>query len=213
MALASAVVRGRALVRTGDGSFFVKRHHASVRSAASLAEEHAFLAHLHSHGAPVVRVLLDADGRSVHERGSWTYEVHTVGVGQDLYRDAISWSPFAEPSRTLVPPRTRALARLHAAASGFDAPHRGPAPLIAGFTVFADEDPIAAVERYAAARPHVAAELAERKRWRADLTRHHLPFHDRLRPHLTQLEPLWVHGKLGTSHASNLLWQGRPSRV
>ena len=37
-----------ALVRTGSGSFFVKRHHATVRSAASLAEEHAFLGHLRS---------------------------------------------------------------------------------------------------------------------------------------------------------------------
>lgn len=192
-----------ALVRTGSESFFVKRHHASVRSAASLAEEHAFLGHLRSRDALVVRVLVDAEGRSVHERGSWTYEVHTVGVGQDLYRDAISWSPFAEPSHAHA--AGQALARLHAAASGFDAPHRGPAPLIAGFTVFADEDPIAAVEQYAAERPHVAAELATRAQWRNDLTRHHLPFHQRLRPHLLQLEPQWVHGDF---HASNLLWQG-----
>ena len=192
-----------ALVRTPGGAYFVKRHHATVRPAASLREEHGFLIHLRAHAAPVVRVLTDASGGTVHERGSWTYEVHTVGEGEDLYRDAISWSPFADVDHAHA--AGAALARLHAAARGYDAPHRGPAPLIAGFTVFAAEDPIAAVEDYAAARPAVAAELAERPGWREELELWHLPFHARLRPHLAELEPLWVHGDF---HASNLLWRG-----
>ena len=198
-----------AIVGVGDAEFFVKRHHGSVRSPASLAEEHVFLRHLRSNGAPVVRVLADDEGRTAHRRGAWNYEVHTVGVGEDLYRDAISWSPFAEPEHAFA--AGEALARLHTAARGFDAPHRGPAPLIAGFTVFAADDPLDAIDRYAAERPAVAAELAERPRWREDLTRWHLPFHERLRPWSKELEPSWVHGDF---HASNLLWhEGRVSSV
>ena len=191
-----------ALVDTPQGTYFVKRHHNSVRSAASLREEHGFLIHLRAHGAPVVRVLADETGGTVHERGPWTYEVHTVGEGEDLYRDAISWSPFADVDHAYA--AGAALARLHAASQGYDAPHRAPAPLIAGFSVFAAEDPIAAVEDYAAARPAVAAELAERPQWREELEHWHLPFHERLRPHLADLDPLWVHGDF---HASNLLWR------
>lgn len=198
-----------AIVAVGEAEFFVKRHHDSVRPPTSLAEEHAFLSHLRSKGTLVVRVLADDEGRTVHRRGAWTYEVHTVGIGHDLYRDAISWSPFAEIEHARA--AGEALARLHNAASGFDAPHRRPAPLIAGFTVFGADDPLTAVERYAAERPSVAAELAARPGWRADLTRWHLPFHERLRPWLTQLEPSWAHGDF---HASNLLWQdGRVSGV
>jgi Ser/Thr protein kinase RdoA (MazF antagonist) len=191
-----------ALVHTPAGTFFAKRHHNTVRPAASLREEHAFLIHLRAHAAPVVRVLTDQDGGTVHERGPWTYEVHTVGEGQDLYRDAISWSPFADVDHARA--AGAALARLHVAAQGFDAPRRGPAPLIAGFSVFAAEDPIAAVEDYAAARPAVAAELAERPQWSEEFECWHLPFHERLRPHIAELEPLWAHGDF---HASNLLWR------
>ncbi|MBR7831807.1 phosphotransferase [Actinospica durhamensis] len=202
-----------ALVSCGGGGgaaeFFVKRHHASVRTAASLREEHRFLRHLKSRGAPVVHVLADGDGRTVVQRDVWNYEVHTVGVGHDLYRDAISWSPFAQPDHAYA--AGEALARLHQAAAGFHAPHREPAPLIAGFSVFAAADPLAAVEAYAAERPAVAAELDGRPGWREDLTRWHLPFHQRLRPWLADLESSWVHGDF---HASNLLWRdGRVSSV
>jgi Ser/Thr protein kinase RdoA (MazF antagonist) len=198
-----------ALVRTPAGTYFVKRHHETVRPAGSLLEEHGFLAYLREHSAPVVRVLTDEAGGTVHERDPWTYEVHTVGEGDDLYRDAISWSPFADLEHAHA--AGAALARLHVAARGYDAPRRKPAPLIAGFSVFAAEDPIAALEDYAGLRPAVAAELAERAGWREELERWHLPFHERLRPHLAELEPLWVHGDF---HASNLLWRnGRVSSM
>src|SRR5690242_2079304 len=39
-----------ALVRWGGGEVFVKRHHRAVRSAAQLAAEHAFAAHLRALG-------------------------------------------------------------------------------------------------------------------------------------------------------------------
>ena len=192
-----------ALVETARGATaFVKRHHVSVRSAAWLREEHGFLAHLRRNGAAVVRVLTDDAGGTALARGEWTYEVHTVGEGDDLYRDAISWSPFTELGHARA--AGRALAELHEAARGYDAPPRAPQPLVAGFSVFGTADPFAALEQYAAARPALAAELAARP-WRADLERWHLPFHRRLRPHLAALEPLWTHNDL---HASNLLWRG-----
>jgi Ser/Thr protein kinase RdoA (MazF antagonist) len=194
-----------ALVRTARGvDVFVKRHHVSVRTRQSLAEEHGFLRHLAANDAPVVRVLIDGRGQSVgtSEDGEWTYEVHTVGAGDDVYRDAISWSPFL----SLAHARSagRILARLHEAAGGYDAPTRTVAPLTGGFTIFGDQtDPLAAAEKYVAARPALAAYLAHRPGWLSDLERWHMPFYQRLQPRLSALEPLWTHNDL---HASNLLW-------
>lgn len=197
-----------ALVRTSAGTrLFVKRHHVSVRDTASLEEEHRFLAHLVAHGAPVVRVLADARGRTVAvggDRGEWTYEVHTVGEGDDVYRDAISWSPFLSPAHARSAGRT--LATLHAAAAGYDAPERRPAPLIGGFTIFGDRiDPIAAAGRYLELRPALAAEMRRWPDWPEQLRHLHSPFWKRLQPFLEELEPLWTHNDL---HASNLLWRG-----
>lgn len=191
------------LVETArGGSVFVKRHHHSVRSAAGLREEHDYLKHLRENGAPVVRVLEHQTGDTVLTDGEWTYEVHTVGDGDDLYRDAISWSPFTSLGHARA--AGHALAALHEAAREYTAPHRRPQPLIAGFSIFASPDPVAAVEQYASARPALADELATRP-WRADIERWHLPHHARLLPFLDSLGSLWTHNDL---HASNLLWRG-----
>jgi Ser/Thr protein kinase RdoA (MazF antagonist) len=196
------------LVRTARGGrVFVKRHHEAVRPVAGLAEEHGFLAHLRARGAAVVRVLSDEDGATAVQRGGWTYEVHSVAQGEDLYRDAVSWSPFTAPEHARA--AGHALARLHDAAEGYEAPARAPLPLVGGFTVFAGADPFASIEAYAAARPAVAAELAGRP-WRADVERWHLPFHARLRPHLGAIPSQWTHNDL---HASNLLWSADGSRA
>jgi Ser/Thr protein kinase RdoA (MazF antagonist) len=178
----------------GRGLVFVKRHHVSVRTAASLGEEHRFLRHLRERGVPVVEVL------DVVTLGEWVYEVHTAGRGTDLYQDALSWTPFLSVGHARA--AGGALARLHLAAEGYDAPRRGPQPLVASFTVFADADPPAALERYVARRPALAAALAGRP-WREDVVRIHLPFHARLAPLLDKLEPMWTHNDW---HASNLLW-------
>ena len=61
---------------------------------------------------------------------------------------------------------------------------------------------IESVQRYAALRPAVAAELARRP-WRDEFERWHLPFHRRLLPVLGELELQWTHNDF---HASNLLW-------
>ncbi|WP_225825685.1 phosphotransferase enzyme family protein [Streptomyces naphthomycinicus] len=174
---------------------FVKRHHVRVRSAEGLAEEHAFLRHLRGRGAPVVEVL------DAVRRGVWTYEVHSAGTGTDLYRDALSWSPFRSPGHARA--AGAALARLHRAAEGFDAPRRRAQPLVASFTVFAAAgDPSPRLDRYVAERPALRRALAGYP-WRADTRRVLLPLHERLAPHLAGLEPLWTHNDW---HASNLLW-------
>lgn len=196
-----------ALVRTTNAAdVFVKRHHVSVRTRESLTEEHGFLRHLAAHDAPVVRVLTDVHGASVgvSDDGAWTYEVHSVGEGEDVYRDAISWSPFLslEHARSAG----RILAKLHESASGYDAPNRSVAPLTGGFTIFGDEsDPLSAAEKFVAARPALEVFLARRPGWLGELERWHLPFYERLQPYLGELQPLWTHNDL---HASNLLWHG-----
>ncbi|WP_198655133.1 phosphotransferase enzyme family protein [Streptomyces geranii] len=183
-----------AVVERAGRRLFVKRHHRSVRTPEGLAEEHAFLRHLRERGAPVVEVL------DVVSREEWVYEVHSAGAGTDLYRDALSWSPFR--SRTHARASGAALARLHLAAEGLDAPRRAPQPLVASFTVFAAEDAFAALERYVAERPLLAEALTDLP-WRADARRVLLPLHERLAPHLPHLQPLWTHNDW---HASNLLW-------
>ncbi|MDQ0584766.1 phosphotransferase enzyme family protein [Streptomyces rishiriensis] len=183
-----------AVVERDGRRLFVKRHHVRVRSPEGLAEEHAFLRHLREHGAPVVEVLDAA------VRGTWTYEVHSTGAGEDLYRDALSWSPFRSPTHATA--AGEALARLHLAARGFDAPRRQAQPLVASFTVFAAQDPWDALERYVHERPQLASGLGAFP-WREDTRRVLLPLHERLAPHLPGLEPLWTHNDW---HASNLLW-------
>jgi Ser/Thr protein kinase RdoA (MazF antagonist) len=189
-----------ALVAADGGEVFVKRHHVSVRDAAGLAEEHGFLRHLRTHGVPVPEVLPTADGGTVAERGPWTYEVHTPGHGEDLYRDALSWTPFASTDHAAA--AGRALAWLHLAAEGYHAPARGPQPLVASFTVFAGPDPVAALERHLDRRPTLRAALDGRP-WREDTARALLPQHRALAPYLANLPPLWTHNDW---HASNLLW-------
>ena len=188
------------VVRTQSGSVFVKRHHRSVRDREGLLEEHRFLRHLQAHGAAVPRVLEDARGETAVESGEWTYEVHDTPAGVDLYGDALSWTPFwtAAHARSAG----EALARLHVAAEGFEAPRRKARPLVASFTIFAEKDAAAALERYLAAR----AALKDRDDVRAcsgEALELLAPFHAELVPLLPALGPLWTHNDL---HASNLLW-------
>ncbi|MFJ2237267.1 phosphotransferase enzyme family protein [Streptomyces sp. NPDC087859] len=192
-----------AVVERDGRRLFVKRHHTAVRTLEGLAEEHAFLRHLRERGAPVVEVL------DVTARGEWTYEVHSTGVGTDLYRDALSWSPFR--SATHARAAGGALAWLHRAAEGFEAPRRQVQPLVASFTVFAADDPWAALDRYVTQRPQLADGLRDFA-WREDTDRVLAPLHEELAPHLPGLLPLWTHNDW---HASNLLWdaEGQVSTV
>ena len=164
------------------------------------SEEHGLIEHLRSRGASVPAVLADEDGETAIAVGEWTYEVHAVARGMDVYEQAQSWTPFLNAGHAHA--AGRALAKLHAAARDYAAPPRRSRMLVTSFSIFSADDPVAALERYAEARPALAAYLAERD-WRAQIEDALLPFHERLRPWLGYLCPLWTHNDL---HASNLLW-------
>ncbi|MEP9315977.1 phosphotransferase [Pseudomonas sp. LABIM340] len=189
-----------ALVESASGTVFVKRHHPSVRSADWLAEEHAFLDHLTRRGAPVARVLRDGHGRSAIERGGWTYEVHEKAEGLDLYRDALSWTPFQHNTHAFA--AGAALAQLHRAAEGFDAPSRDAGVLLSNLNLFGATDPLAAIEATFPLAPALADYLKARP-WKETLSELHLPLQRTLLPYLQRQPALWTHNDW---HASNLLW-------
>ena len=188
------------VVATTAARVFIKRHHRGVRNREGLIEEHRYLDHLFSQGAAVPRVLASESGETAISIGEWTYEIHKIPAGVDLYRDAQSWTPFrcAEHARSAGV----ALARLHLAAWDFAAPARKPRPLVASFSIFAAGDPSSAMRRYLAVRPSLAGHNQVRicAEQALDLL---APFHAELVPFLPSLAPLWTHNDL---HASNLFW-------
>lgn len=220
------------LVRCGAGdgrpwtTVFVKRHHRAVRSTAQLATEHALATYLRLRGVPVPAVLRSADGATVACRGEFRYEVHEVAGGVDLYRDAVSWSPFT--SRGHARAAGAALARLHEAAAAFPLPARPPAPLLSSCAIVAAADPgvgsgpadpassdrpsgpvghggpVGAVARFAAERPALAAYLSTRD-WPADVDTYLRAPIERAAPLLAALPRQWGHGDW---HPSNLTWTG-----
>ncbi|KUR75273.1 phosphotransferase enzyme family protein [Novosphingobium sp. FSW06-99] len=189
-----------ALVETGAGAFILKRHHQHVRTPATLAPEHRFMAHLRAAGLPVPDIVMADTGASAIGQDAWTYELHRTGAGLDLYRDRHSWTPFLHQGHAHA--AGVALGRMHLAAQGFNAPDRGPQPLIASFTILPSPDPLAAAEAYVAARPALGAFLAD-KPWRPDLARLLGALGDGLPARLAQAPRLWTHNDW---HPSNLLW-------
>jgi len=190
------------VVRTSGGKVFVKRHHRAVRDREGLLEEHRFLAHLLHSGAKVPKVIASASGETAIGIGEWMYEVHAIPAGIDLYEEAISWTPFRTAEHAWS--AGKALAELHLAAHGFDAPLRKPRPLVASFTIFSSSNPTQELERYIAARPALAEQAAVHLCAKQALEIL-APFHAQLLPLLHSLPPLWTHNDL---HCSNLLWSG-----
>ncbi|MCJ2182138.1 phosphotransferase [Novosphingobium sp. 1949] len=188
------------LVQTDTGEFFLKRHHHRLRTPAALAQEHAFMEHLLAAGLPVPEILKARDGTGTITQGAWTYEVHRKGTGIDLYRERQSWTPFLTPAHAFE--AGVALARLHRAAQGFNAPPRGPHPLVASFTILPAHDPLASAAHYIAARPALAAFLKD-KPWRQELARLFASLGQGLSQRLQDQPPLWTHNDW---HPSNLLW-------
>jgi Ser/Thr protein kinase RdoA (MazF antagonist) len=189
-----------ALVRTGAGEVFVKRHHAGVRDAAALAEEHRFIFHLHAQGAAVPALLTDRYGYSVISAGTWTYEVQQRAAGIDLYRDTLSWVPL----RNLAHARAagRALGQLHLAAHGFEAPQRSTHILVTRDDLLRAHDPVAALRAQLLQRPGLADYLRSCD-WPSELGRALTPWHATLPARLQREPTLWTHNDW---HASNLCW-------
>jgi Ser/Thr protein kinase RdoA (MazF antagonist) len=193
------------IVETTSGSIFVKRHAHLVRDAEGLAEEHRFMAHLRAHGIHVPQVYATRNGATALERSECTYEIHSIPLGLDLYRDTLSWLPFFTAAHAHS--AGQAIARLHLAAAGFDAPARPARPLVSSFSIFAAADSADALNRYLSARPALATHAAVRScaNEALDLL---APFHAELQPLLPSLTPLWTHNDL---HASNLFWSSECS--
>lgn len=188
------------VVCTELGRVFVKRHHRDVRDREGPGEEHLFMEHLRQRGVPVPRVLATDLGETVVVTGEWTYEVHDLPQGVDLYEDAMSWTPFRSVEHALA--AGQMLARLHLAARDFPAPPRKVRPLVASFSIFASSEPEEAMKRYLDARP-VLKQLEVIRRCCDDALELLGPFHRKLLPLLPALPPLWTHNDL---HPSNLFW-------
>lgn len=190
-----------AIVEGPGGPVFVKRHHQYVRSGEDLLEEHRFIRHLADAGLPVATLLPFDDGSSVASHATWTYEVHAVGVGEDLFREVPSWVPMTDPAQSRE--AGRMLARLHHAAAGYDAPQRRTHLLVARDDLIRAIDPLATLHAQLADRPALARYL-DGRRWEHDLASAVLPW-QRTLPARLQSEPrCWAHNDW---HASNLLWQ------
>lgn len=188
------------LIDTSGGALVLKRHHRSVRMVAGLTEEHAFVAHLATAGAPVSEVLRTMDGASAVAAGEWSYELHRRGAGDDVYRDRPSWTPFL--SHAHAHEAGVALARLHQASRGFNAPARAAQPLVASMGILSAVEPLAAAEAYVDTRPALAAFLATQP-WRRQLSSLFAAAGDGLARRLADQPALWTHNDW---HPSNLLW-------
>jgi Ser/Thr protein kinase RdoA (MazF antagonist) len=188
------------LIRRGGMDLFVKRHHVRVRTSAQLAVEHAFIGHLRARGIAAPAVLRAADGATATQHGDFVYEVHELAGGLDVYRDAVSWTPYASLGHAWA--AGAALARLHVAADRFPLPARVPAVLTSGCEILVAADPLAEVKWLAGRRPGLAGYLDGRG-WPDDLTRHVLPAIRRAVPLLAGLPRQWGHGDW---HPSNLTW-------
>lgn len=197
------------VVETADGAVFVKRHHRRVRTAATLAEEHRFMAHLRRGGLPVAEVLADARGHTAVAAGEWTYEVHAHSTGIDLYRETLSWVPLDDLSHAYT--AGNMLARLHDAAASYRAAQRDTHILVARSELIEAVDPVACLQMQLLERPGLADYLSGRD-WHGDLARVLGPVHRRLQPQLQSQPRLWTHNDW---HASNLTWGalGRDAQI
>jgi Ser/Thr protein kinase RdoA (MazF antagonist) len=195
------------VVATPMGKVFVKRHHRSVRDREGLLEEHRLIAHLAGVGESrrlVQPVLADGDGETAVTVGEWSYEVHPLAPGVDVYEQALSWTPFLSSGHAHA--AGRAMAQLHKAAEGYEAPARKTQQLVSSFTIFAGgglmDGPMERMEAYLECRPLLRA-YAERRDWRGSFDELLMPLYARLEPWLAYLRPLWTHNDF---HASNLMW-------
>jgi Ser/Thr protein kinase RdoA (MazF antagonist) len=197
------------VVKTERAPVFVKRHHCTVRDAESLREEHRLMAHLRANGVAAPCVFATPKGETAFRIGEWTYEIHERAPGNDLYEDAISWTPFRSAEHAYA--AGQALAHFHEAARGFKAMPRRNRQLVAGFTIFASLRPGEEFNRYVAGRPALGQYLRNRTCGQEALELLS-PFHAELRSFLPMLMPLWTHNDW---HASNLLWSdaGEDARV
>ncbi len=190
------------LVQCTNAIVFVKRHHHTVRTVATLEEEHRFINHLRVANMPVPAMLRDSAGRSARAIGDWVYEVHERAAGTDIYRDTISWVPPASTQHAHT--AGAMLGRLHRASSDYHAAQRDTHILVARSELLCAADPIAALQTQLPQRPSLADYLRQRD-WQTELAAVLTPWHAATQPRLTRQARLWTHGDW---HVSNLCWSG-----
>ena len=188
-----------ALVRWGDATVFVKRHHRSVRTAVQLADEHAFTAHLRDRGIAAPFIFRMQDGATSVTSGKYLYEVQERAPGADLYRDAMSWTPFTSLRHANA--AGAALARLHLAAADFPLRARPFGALIDSQQIITAADPLGAIARLIAARPGLT--YLDQRNWSQEMGGCVLLMIGRAGPLLARLATQWGHGDW---HPSNLTW-------
>ena len=193
-----------ATVATGSGPLFVKRHHISVRTAATLAEEHRFIEHLHAAGTPVPRVLRNVHDNSAVVRGDWTYEVHSIAPGLDVYRDLESWVPVSETRHAFQAGRT--LAQLHENAAAYSAAQRDTFILVTRDDLVRAADPLSTLEAQLPRRPGLADFLRHKPAWRRQFVETIVLRQQGLPSRIKTQPRLWTHNDW---HVSNLAWSGR----
>jgi Ser/Thr protein kinase RdoA (MazF antagonist) len=216
------------VVATPAGAVFVKRHARAIRDREGLLEEHRLIAALavemegevsrsseSSRVSPglVQAVLADRDGETAVAEGEWTYEVHPLARGVDVYEQALSWTPFLGSGHARA--AGQAMAKLHRAAAGYQGPARKAQQLVTSFTIFArpdledlsgsyksDDGPFRRMDAYLDRRP-MLRDYAEVRDWRSSFEELFMPLYRDLDPWLVYLRPLWTHNDF---HASNLTW-------
>lgn len=190
-----------ALVSVGGRQLFVKRRDRRVRGRDDLEVEHAFAAHLAAGAVAVPAVLETAEGSTVVERGSWVYEVHDRMAGTDLYRDAMSWTPYRSAADATA--AGAALARLHRAAEGFDLPARPPGVLVDSCVVLTASSPMDEMAGWIEGRPGLASFLDGRP-WESEVATALAPWMPAASDAAGREPALWTHGDW---HPSNLSWR------
>lgn len=190
-----------AIIRTDHGMLFVKRHGLALRTPRNLEEEHALIRHLKQEGIPVASLLETANGKTMVLHNGWTYEVHDIAVGLDLYQDRTSWTPFFNTGHAYA--AGAMLARVHKALKHYNASPRSTRLLVSDDRLIRQPDPLQALDADLHFRPGLASFLHERN-WKHDIQTHLIvPYHTNAHAILHAVPRLWTHGDW---HASNLLW-------
>lgn len=184
-------------VVTDDGPVFVKRQSERVRTVRQLEQEHDFAGYLAARGIPVPVLCRTAAGTSAISLAGWTYEVHRPASGTDVYRDAMSWTPFNSVEHARA--SGEMLAHVHLAAVDYALPERDTDQLTSRPDCLRGMQSAAVIENIVRSCPSMQEVFTAGDD--ARLTHRLQQLGDRLAPLPTQ----WCHLDW---HASNLFWDG-----
>jgi Ser/Thr protein kinase RdoA (MazF antagonist) len=134
------------------------------------------------------------------ERDQFIYELHAPLRGIDLYRDAVSWSPFGCEQHARA--AGFALARFHRAARDFALPPRPRGVLRDAAELSRSHDPLRSLDAWFRDRPALHTALMSRG-FDRDFSIHLKAPLGRASEAVSSMTSQWTHGDW---HASNLSW-------